>query len=332
MKIISIQKESVIPIYKQIVKSIETTISGKKLAKNDRLPSINKVCLENEISRDTVLVAYEELKKRGVIYAIPGKGYFVKSEQFAFEQRYFLLFDELNSFKEDLYNSFISKLDSSIHVDIFFHHFNRNLFKKLVLDSNGDYSKYILMPSNLKQLKDIIKVLPEEDVYILDQTNEQLINYPGVYQNFIGSMFSSLEKGLERLKKYNKLVLIFPGDKEPLGMISGFEQFCVNYQFINEIVADVSKIKLEKGQVFIVPNDRQLVEIIEKAKEQDLIIGDDIGLISYNDTPLKKVVENGITTISTDFKLMGETLADMVLNNKNLLIENPSNLIMRSSL
>jgi len=115
-------------------------------------------------------------------------------------------------------------------------------------------------------------------------------------------------------------------------MVVGFQQFCQNYQFVNEIVADVSKIKLEKGQVFIVPNDRQLVEIIEKAKVLDLTIGNEIGLISYNDTPLKKVVGNGITTISTDFKLMGETLADMVLNNKNLLIENPSNLILRSSL
>jgi len=59
-----------------------------------------------------------------------------------------------------------------------------------------------------------------------------------------------------------------------------------------------------------------LVEVIEQAKKQELLIGLDYGIISYNDTPLKKVVENGITTISTDFTAMGLLLADMILNNK----------------
>ena len=43
-----------------------------------------------------------------------------------------------------------------------------------------------------------------------------------------------------------------------------------------------------------------------------------IGIISYNETPLKKVVENGITTISTDFKAMGKLLANMILENKKV--------------
>ena len=47
---------------------------------------------------------------------------------------------------------------------------------------------------------------------------------------------------------------------------------------------------------------------------------------------LKKVVENGITTISTDFKKMGTTLAKMVLSNEQKQIENPSDLIIRNSL
>ncbi len=35
-----------------------------ELKKDEKLPSINKVCLEFSLSRDTVLQAYEELKKR----------------------------------------------------------------------------------------------------------------------------------------------------------------------------------------------------------------------------------------------------------------------------
>jgi DNA-binding LacI/PurR family transcriptional regulator len=61
-------------------------------------------------------------------------------------------------------------------------------------------------------------------------------------------------------------------------------------------------------------------------------LGLDFGIISYNETPLKKVVENGITTISTDFNEMGKQLAEMILENKKVQIENKNNLIIRNSL
>ena len=164
MKIISVDNHSNLPKYKQIVFSIEAAITDNRLKKNDKLPSVNKVSLEFSISRDTVLLAYDELKKRGIIYAILGKGYYVKSVEFSFEQRIFLLFDELNIFKEDIYNSFLGKMDNMVQIDIFFHHFNIEMFKKLINESNGNYSKYIIMPTNLSNATDLIKILPKQDV------------------------------------------------------------------------------------------------------------------------------------------------------------------------
>ena len=101
MKIITINNQSAQPKYKQIVLSVEMAIAEKRLKREDKLPSVNKVSLEFSISRDTVLLAYEELKKRGIIYAVLGKGYYVKSVEFTLEQRIFLLFDdnELRSLK-----------------------------------------------------------------------------------------------------------------------------------------------------------------------------------------------------------------------------------------
>jgi DNA-binding LacI/PurR family transcriptional regulator len=86
------------------------------------------------------------------------------------------------------------------------------------------------------------------------------------------------------------------------------------------------------GEVYIIPNDRDLVHVIETSKLQNLELGVDYGIISYNDTPLKKVVENGITTISTNFEAMGRILAQMILKNKDEQIENKCALIMRNSL
>lgn len=321
-----------LPKYKQIVVSIENAIKEKILVKDEKLPSVNKVCISYSLSRDTVLRAYDELKKRGVVYAVLGKGYYVKSIELKPRQRIFLLFDELNIFKENLYNSFLNSIGDNAEIDIFFHHFNENIFQKLIQENKGNYTKYILMPTNLKKINLIIKTLPVEDVYILDQTNSKLKNYPAVYQNFVKDIYNRLEEAKSKLEKYTKLIMIFPGFREPIGMKVGFKKFCQEYDFDFKVYADFKNKKVELGVVYIIPNDRDLVQIIELAEIQKLRIGIDYGIISYNETPLKKFVLNGITTISTDFELMGKILAQMILQNNKSQIENPSRLILRDSL
>ena len=332
MKIISIKNNFGIPKYKQIISSIEKAIEEEKLIKGGKLPSINKVCAAFSLSRDTVLQAYEDLKKRGVIYAIPGKGYYVKSTETKIKQHIFLLFEELNIFKEDLYNSFLENIGKNVQVDIFFHHFNIQVFKKLIDDNNGNYTKYVIMPTNLADADIYIKTLPANEVYILDQTNSELKPYPAVYQNHKKDINDALLKGKHKLLNYKKMILIFPGYREPLGMKEGFENFCNDFSFGNEIITEFANRYIQAGDVFIIPNDRDLVSVIEKAKIQDLKLGRDFGIISYNETPLKKVVENGITTISTDFLAMGKIMAEMILGGKKKQIENKCSLILRNSL
>lgn len=332
MKLIVVDTQSGIPKYKQIIQSIEIAIAENRLQKGDKLPSVNKVSLEFSISRDTVLLAYDELKKRGIVFAILGKGYYVKSVEFSFEQRYFVLFDELNAFKEDLYTSFLETIDNKAQVDIYFHHFNLIMFRKLINESNGNYSKYIIMPTNLAGAATVIKTLPKNDVYILDQTNSELSDYPSVHQNFVKDMYSLLLEGKSKLDLYQQLVLIFPGQKEPIGMVEGFLKFCLDYGFTHEVISTFDAHFMQKGTVFVIPNDRQLVEVIDYAKAQHFQLGIDYAIISYNETPLKKVVENGITTISTDFKKMGKSLAEMVLSNQKFQLENDCKMIIRKSL
>lgn len=83
-------------------------------------------------------------------------------------------------------------------------------------------------------------------------------------------------------------------------------------------ISDLNSRKVSKGECYIVIWDRDLVKVVKAAQEVNLEIGMDIGIISYNDTPLKKVVANGITTISTDFVAMDKTLAQLVMSKKQL--------------
>lgn len=72
-----------------------------------------------------------------------------------------------------------------------------------------------------------------------------------------------------------------------------------------------------------------LVNLVRQIREKKLTLGKDIGIISYNDTPLKELL--GITVISTHFKAMGETAAYMILKNKKEKVKNVFEYIERNS-
>lgn len=332
MSIISIDNSAGSPKYKQIISSIENAILTGIYKRGDKLPSINSIRNRFSISRDTVLLAYNDLKLRGIIQSVPGKGYYVKSENISTVKKIFLLFDELNAFKEDLYNSFLNNLDEGVQVDIFFHHFNYSVFSKLLYDNMGIYNAYIIMPANLKDTHSVIDKLPQDRVYILDQMHKELRKYPAIYQNFEKDIYKALSEGLHLMKSYQKMILLFESDKQPLGMLAGFQKFCLEHDIKNEIIGTLKDYVPKKGDVYLIPDDRNLIKIIKKFKELNLVLIEDVGIISYNDTLLKEIVEGGITTISTDFNKMGERLAEMVMGNENLKIENPNYLIVRKSI
>jgi len=331
MNLISIENKVGIPKYKQIVSSIENAIIEGSLKLGDIIPSINSICKEFTISRDTVLVAYNQLKDRGIIQSIPGKGYYILSEDLGLPKKIFLLFDELNAFKEDLYNSFLKNIGGDIEVDIYFHHFNFEIFNKLIYDSIGKYNHYIIMPANLENTHLAISKLPKEKVYILDQIHPELKEYSAIYQNFEKEIYKNLSIGNNYIKKYNKLFLLFQ-KKQPKGMLDGFIHFCEENNYQYEVIDSLEETTPKKGEVYIIPGDRNLIRIMKKIQETSLQLGKEIGIISYNDTMLKEIIEGGITTISTDFKKMGETLAKMIHNNEHVQIENCNSFILRNSL
>jgi DNA-binding transcriptional regulator YhcF (GntR family) len=332
LKNIQIDDSLGVPKYRQIINSIYSAISNGDLHLGDKIPSLNQICSEFELSRDTVMVAFNELKTKGVINSIPGKGYYINSVEINIDQKIFVLFDELNAFKEDLYTSVLNSLDARVTVDIYFHHFNIQVFKSLISESQGKYTSYVIMPATFTNTAEIIAKLPKEKVYILDRLKEDLVDYPVVYQDFEQDVYDALTDGLDLLRKYKKLIMIFPGGKEPEGRMMGFQRFCEENGFASEIIRNLENKTAKKGEAYFVPSDRNLVRLVKIAAEKDLKLGQDLGIVSFNDTMLKEVVSGGITTISTDFKQMGQTLAQMILDRSCGKIRNHSALIRRNSL
>lgn len=332
MKYIQIDDSLGIPKYRQIINSIYTAISLGELKLGDKIPSLNEICAEFELSRDTVMVAFNELKAKGIINSIPGKGYYINSTEVNVDQKIFVLFDELNAFKEDLYTSFLNSLDNKSNVDIYFHHFNYQVFKNLISESIGKYTSYVIMPATFDDTINIVGKLPKDKVYILDRKKDDLRDYPVVYQDFENDVYEALKDGLDLLRKYNKLIMIFPGGKEPEGRMLGFQRFCKENGFQFEIIRNIENKTIKSGEAYFVPSDRNLVKLVKMAAEKNLQLGKEFGIVSFNDTMLKEVVAGGITTLSTDFQLMGQTLARMIQERSIEKIKNHSALIRRNSL
>ena len=78
-------------------------------------------------------------------------------------------------------------------------------------------------------------------------------------------------------------------------------------------------------------DDDDLVTLVETANKMKLKLGKDIGIISYNDTPLKKVVGKGISVISTDFSEMGKGIVKMIKQNNRIAIKNKTTFVNRES-
>jgi len=330
--LIQINDKQSVSKYKQIVNSIIKGIDEGKLVKGDRLPSINAICTRRNLSRDTVMMAYNELKAKGVLSSLPGKGYYIESTNTETTHRIFLLFDEFNGFKEDLYNSFIKALHGKAVVEIYFHHFNRKVFENLIRENIRKHTSYVVMPTKFDNILPLLREINGK-VFILDQISEELKDqFPAIYQNFENDVYNALSSGMDRLKKYQKIIMVYPGGKEPEGQYKGFKRFCKDANINCELIQDIQYRKIAKGEVYIAISDVHLVKLIKEAKSSGLKLGEDIGIISYNDTSLKEVVADGITTISTDFKEMGKKLAELILKKRNIQIENSSSLIIRSSL
>lgn len=74
---IKIQSKGGTPIYAQISNQIKEAILAEQLQKGEALPSIRGLSADLKISVITTKKAYEELEQEGMIYSVPGKGFFV---------------------------------------------------------------------------------------------------------------------------------------------------------------------------------------------------------------------------------------------------------------
>jgi len=318
--------------YKLVVNHVVNKINERELKKGDWIPSLNEFRKIYNLSRDTVFAGISELKSRGIIDSAPGVGYYITSTRIPCKNNIFLLFNEFNEFKEDIYNSFIAALGKNDSVDLYFHNYNRKVFENLINDANGKYTTYVIMSGKFQGIEPLLKTINGK-VLLLDHFHPELKGkYSSVAQNFEKDTYEALNFGLSYILKYKRIFMVQSEEKEPYERYDGLRRFSEEHGFEHKYLNSVKNRKIKKGDLFILVNDRDLIDVIKLADKEGYTPGKEYGIISYNDTPLKEILVGGITTLTTDFRGMGKTMASLINKKSIETIENPWKLNIRKSL
>jgi DNA-binding transcriptional regulator YhcF (GntR family) len=335
---LNIDHDAKTPKYKQIVKSVIGSIERGVLKQHDQLPSINELSEDYYLARDTVEKAYKELKALGVIDSVRGKGFYILNEK-PRQIRVLLVMNKLSAYKKAIYESFVSTLSDRGTVTLQIHHGSFRIFRDILKESLGQFHYYVIMPHfyndvSTNSVLESLKQIPGKELILLDKEIPELINvHSGVYQDFTNDLYGALESGRDLLEKYKELVLVFPKDvKYPPEIVRGFRNFCAHFHKNGRTIDSASSENDLQSRAYIVLEDSDLAELVKKAKLQGLVLGKEVGVVAFNDTPLKEVLADGITVVSTNHEQMGFSAANLILDGTIARIKNPFGLIRRGSL
>lgn len=333
---LKINSESEIPKYKQVVDLFISDIEAGIFKHGQRIPSINETSEELLLSRDTVEKAYVYMKKKGILLAVRGKGYYINQVNVSKKLKICLIFNKLSNYKRSIYYSFVKTLGAKASVDVFIYNYDLDEFEAIVNNNLNNYDYFVILPhfrNENANISRVIRKIPEGKVLIVDRFLDELKDYPLVYQEYDQDIQSALACGLDLLKKYNRLNLVFPqSEYYPPYIVRGFKIFCQVNGFAHSIIDRMEEAEINEGEAYIIVSDDDLYAFIRRIKLKNWTLGKECGVVAYNENQVKEILCDGITTISTSHEEIGQLAAQMILTKKFQRIKSPFQFIRRNSL
>lgn len=325
-----------VPKVKQIVQSVISDIERGVLKNGNQLPSISELSEQYYIARDTVERAYRELRERGFITSVQGKGYYINSKDSA-KIKVLLLFNKLSSYKKAIYSSFLEALHGKATVELQIYHYDASLFHEIIERNLGKYNYYVVMPhftlnTSKTSYLATLNLIPEDELVLLDKDVPELKHdCLRVFQDFERDIYEALHGLTDLLGKYPRMVLILPSDGNyPQEIAQGFRAYCLqaNKEFsIRETATDEV---LEAGTCYVIIRETDLVEQMRRIRQLGFRLGHDIGVLTFNETPLKDLLD--LTVFTTEFAEMGRSAGTLLLEKHRGKVKNPFSTIRRRSL
>lgn len=331
-----INHDSEVPKYKQVVNLLISDIEAGIFKKGQRIPSINETSEDLLLSRDTVEKAYVYLRKNGILSSVRGKGYYVNQINVQKKIKVALILNKLSNYKRSIYYSLAETLGRKASVDVFIYNYSLEQFEEIVNNQLTSYDFFVILPHFNEEDDDVVRVIkkiPRSKVLLVDRNMESLKDYPLVYQEYEKDIQSALGIGITLIKKYRKINLVFPINQHySKYIVRGFQIFCQINELPFSVIDQLEEQDVKQDEAFVLISDDDLYRFIKISKGKGWELGKEVGVVAYNDNQVKELLEDGITTISTNHDEIGRTAAQMILSNDFKRIKSPFEFVRRNSL
>ncbi len=317
----------------QIASFIEASIKQGKLLPGNKLPTVNEGAKQYGVARKTLVKAYHLLMEKGLVESISRRGYFVLHNRVKAKTRILLLIHSFDPQLQLLYNEFSGSLGDGYEVDLYFHHYNIQVFEMVINRNFGKFDYYLISSFNHPRIPKVISRIPRRQLLIISRNDTIATDYNHITQDFHKGTFMALQSAYPLLKKYSEIVLCYPGPKGHSETLKkGFIYFCKKYDQAYSVVESLAKEEIQRDKVYFVIEDSDLVKVIKCCNSRSWVMGKDIGVVAYNETPFKEVIRDGISVVSCDFQQMANEMAAFVKHGRPVHSIIPIRFIERKSL
>ncbi len=317
----------------RIISFITESVRNGDFAIGKAIPSINSTAHKFCVARKTVVRAYGKLKEQGIIESRPKVGFFVVNKRPNKKIRVLLIVQSFDAYWEVLYNEFRGKVANLCEIEIYFHHYNIKILELILTRNRADYDLFIISSFNNPRIKSVVGHIPAYKVFIISRNDFLNNSYNAVVQDFFEGTYRALCQANSSISKYNKINLSYPekgGHSKSL--IMGFLRYCTEFSMPQAIFNTLNDVEIVKGEVYLIIDDNDLIRLLNVCKSRKWILGRDIGVISYNETPLKQIIRDGISVISCDFLTLANEMAAFIKSRKAVQKVIPIEFIKRNSL
>ncbi|TDW96971.1 GntR family transcriptional regulator [Dinghuibacter silviterrae] len=317
----------------QLVQGMINAINARIVSRGDLLPSVNNLSKELGFAKETIARGYKELTTRGIVVSKNRLGFFVSNEDTEQQLKIALLLFAFDSFQETFYKTFRDRLGPYVHIDVFFHHNNISVFENIVSNVRGKYGMYVIAPIPNERTAGILQTLPLDKFLMIDRFEPMEGNFSYIVQEFEKASYKAFAELGETIKRFDEMIFYYRPDSDtPVEIYRAFKKFIKDFKIKGSIKTEYLPGSLERGKAYFTINNAELWEMLRDSGVKKFKLGKDVGVLSHNDDVVKEIICDGITTYSTDFRLMAEKAADFVLHRHPVREVVPTILIRRKSI
>ena len=319
--------------HQKIQNGVISAIDNHLITPGDTVPSVNALARTLGWAPRTVAKAYSGLKEMGVLVSRSRQGYFVSEGYGGPVDRVMLFLYQFGALQKTFYDAFVMAIGENVQVDAYFHHNDLRVFKAFISDNMGKYGMYLVAPIERPEARKVLEMIPASKLLMVDRHVPIGEHFSYIAQDFECYIFRGLEQLKEPILGYEEIVLFYRPDSDyPVGTLRAFRRFVEKHEIAHRIENMYMPGTVRRGCVYFTVNDADLWELLIDCERKELEVGKDVGVMAEDDTPAKKIIRGGITTISADFVLMAQKAAEAVLTKKPVREILPGQVIRRRSL